>query len=780
MSPIGRNAAYGRWEVAASLLLLGLAFVPLAPLFTGAWFPFQHDFVLSDLLHNHLPYRAELHRRLTEGQLPQWWPHVFSGTPFWAQPEASVLWPPNLIASYFLSAPSSLNAGMICSTGIGALSGWYYARVLGARPLVGTVAGIAWALSGGMVSHLKHPNLSAAVALMPVMFATLEQALRSRRSFAWFGLAVCSSLITGMPQVTWVTLIGCALRALAWWAPRQRRSGEGGKQSRIQAAALGFATALGIAGAAVVLLPTLYFNSEAVRAHGLRYEDIHTLDSPLWDYLSLFLPLGRAPYATLSAPAWESWFYQGLVITVGAALGWRWLPQERRVTYAVVAVTAAVLGLFGPIQRLAWHVLPGMNFFRFHQRFFLLVALMILTFAIHGIELGLRRLPANASRRWQVLLPLGLALFTVFDLSVSQRDHLRWERWRYWTRPGIAEEVVPAGGRDGRLFHIDEYGRMLALTRRGPSDDPATYRALGSVPLGSLGALHDLWTAGGYTNLVQGQVAAYFKVLSPSVTSGRYQPAQWEHGDITPAWHSMLDRAHVTFILTSHPLAPAAQLEAHHLRLLRDGPTRVLRNESALPRAYVARRWHDVHGNAEAAAYMQGPGADDPRVPTIDDAGAEGGGAASPTSVPVQDVTPEEVALDLSQAPAGWLVLTDSNEQGWSATLDGREVPIHDANGYQRAVYVSAEAQRLVFHYRTPGLVSGAAASLTALLALLAWLLAPRLRRWRRTRHEIEDGLGLDRLGSAAEHAARRLLRALSRRTQPSSAAAVRSARSTM
>jgi len=189
----------------------------------------------------------------------------------------------------------------------------------------------------------------------------------------------------------------------------------------------------------------------------------------------------------------------------------------------------------------------------------------------------------------------------------------------------------------------------------------------------------------------------------------------------------MLDRANVRYVLTEK----AVDSRVGHPLLL-DGSTRVLRNDSALPRAYVARAWRAVHSNAEAAAYMQGPGADDSRVPTIEGAPADGAGPHELVPVPIQSSVPERVVIDLSEAPAGWLVLTDSADPGWSATLDGRPAQIHYANGYQRSVEVAAGSHQLVLTYRTPGLLAGAIASAAGLSIAMLWFLVPAI--WRRRR----------------------------------------------
>jgi len=715
----------------ASLLLLLLALIPLAPLLTGDWFPFQHDLFLSDLLHLQIGYHAELHQRLTEWSLPQWWPEIFSGAPFWAQIETQVLWPPNVIASYFFQAPQSLNVLWIFNTLIGGLSGWYYAKSLGARPLVSAFAGVAWSLSGGMISHLKHPNIQAAIAVMPLMFATLENALNGRRGFSLFSASVATSLFAGMPQVTWIALLGCAVRAVHFWQFAIIREHKARSNGMRQMAALGLATILSFMSAAVILLPTFRMNQHAARQSGLTYDYAFSLASAPAEMLSVFLPLDPQPYASATSMRWESWFYQGLLLAVLGVLGWFWTTRERRVAWELILLMCVALAFENPLSRLAWPIVPGMNLFRFHDRFFLLVSLVMLSFGIEGLESLLRRVPVHS---WRIVIPIVVICITLFDLSVHERSNLMWRPWSSWTQVGEIEGVIPPNGRSGRLLHIDEYWRMMKLSLRGPSNDPDTYRDLQGVPLGSIGTLHHLWSAGGYTNLVHTRVGAYFKPFPPESMLEYFQPLQWRDGRITPAWHSMLDRASVGYVLTERAVDPAGTMP-----LLLDGPTRILRNDTMLPRAYVARAWVAVRSNAEAASYMQGPGTADSRVPAIEDAASDGSGAHEPVAVPIVSPVPEQVEIDLTGAPAGWLVLTDSQDEGWTATLDGQPAAIHYANGYQRAVEVPVGSRHLVFRYRTPGLVLGAAVSACGLLTTLAWCCIPALIRRRRRRAALDS-----------------------------------------
>ena len=78
----------------------------------------------------------------------------------------------------------------------------------------------------------------------------------------------------------------------------------------------------------------------------------------------------------------------------------------------------------------------------------------------------------------------------------------------------------------------------------------------------------------------------------------------------------------------------------------------------------------------------------------------------------------------------GYAVVLDAWAPGWSATVDGRDATVARADLIARAVRVEPGARHIVFRYRPPGLLVGAAISALALLnAALLLVLARRSRK---------------------------------------------------
>ncbi len=68
----------------------------------------------------------------------------------------------------------------------------------------------------------------------------------------------------------------------------------------------------------------------------------------------------------------------------------------------------------------------------------------------------------------------------------------------------------------------------------------------------------------------------------------------------------------------------------------------------------------------------------------------------------VEDL-PERVVVETDAATPAYLVLSDTFDPGWSATVDGQPAPIRPAYVAFRAVYLPQGKHTVVFTYRPAG-----------------------------------------------------------------------------
>ena len=122
-----------------------------------------------------------------------------------------------------------------------------------------------------------------------------------------------------------------------------------------------------------------------------------------------------------------------------------------------------------------------------------------------------------------------------------------------------------------------------------------------------------------------------------------------------------------------------------------------------------------------------------------DDAPAPAAQAAR-VAVPIASYRPNDVELHVDAESGGLLVLKDVFIPGWSATLDGRDVPIVRVNGLVRGVFVPAAGPHTVrFSYRPASFTSGVYLSLATAVLLVVVLVNARIRR---PRHRVAPSSG--------------------------------------
>ena len=159
-----------------------------------------------------------------------------------------------------------------------------------------------------------------------------------------------------------------------------------------------------------------------------------------------------------------------------------------------------------------------------------------------------------------------------------------------------------------------------------------------------------------------------------------------------------------------------------------DDRVNVYRNLNCLPRAWAVRELRVVEDLAE----MKGRSFRreyDPSVTALvfpDVLEQVGAAAFAAGSVEPQRISEDYLSFEVEMEGDGFLVDSDQCYRGWTAWVDGSEVPVHRVNGFMRGVQVPEGAHRVEFRYSAPALRASlwACPALFLLaLAALGWLL---------------------------------------------------------
>jgi hypothetical protein len=339
------------------------------------------------------PYWAEATRAIRAGRLPLWNPYLFLGAPFLANSQAGVFYPLNWPLWLLLPAHQSVHVTIVLHLCLAALNAYLWGRAsLRLGRLGAWTVGATFALGGYLGAQVEHVNQLQGLAWLPLMLTLADTALdqvegqlsdrksldlpgspqlpglsatfaRVRRTAALVGLApvglvvvVSLVLLAGHTQTAFISLVGLAVYGLGpalWRALRWRELGPPARRAACLVAVAG----LGIALAAVQLLPTWELSRLSVRAGGLPFNERVSFSlSPL------YLPRALLPgFAEPVLPEHiEHVAYIGIAGLALAALALRSLrftvcnlqPAVSNLQTAASSLQPAVLNLQPAVSRL--------------------------------------------------------------------------------------------------------------------------------------------------------------------------------------------------------------------------------------------------------------------------------------------------------------------------------------------------------------------------------------------------------------------------------------------
>ena len=240
------------------------------------------------------PYRAHAAREICSGHVPLWNPYLFTGVPFLANPQAAVFYPFNLVLCW-LSAPKLMAWSIAIHVALAAVWAYIYGRHSLRLPLLPAFLGASvFAFGGflsGQVEHLNQLNVSAWFPLLLLLWDLRQRA--RRLSLLGLGVTIGMGLLAGHTQSSYISLFGLGIYALIPALFPKRTSiplpeQSGAKNDKRKATSLGWQTAqvigctifdlaqvclLGVALAAVQILPSLELAQLSIRSGGLSYRE---------------------------------------------------------------------------------------------------------------------------------------------------------------------------------------------------------------------------------------------------------------------------------------------------------------------------------------------------------------------------------------------------------------------------------------------------------------------------------------------------------------------------
>ncbi|MCL4819677.1 MAG: YfhO family protein [Vicinamibacteria bacterium] len=617
-----------------------------------------------DLFYQHVPFRAFVARAQAQGELPLWAPGMRGGYPLHANGEAGLLSPVEAPLRLLGWAPHRASDAAFV---LGSLLAAGFAHAFGRTLGMGRAAAALTGLAWGLSGRVvaaAWPNAAVVAGLAPALLLALE---RARRAPAAPGSAVAVALAVGALLLAGrpQSLLPLALIAVV---PVLQAAIEG----RARAVALGLV--LGVGLGAPQALPTLALVQDSVLVAGLG-------------------PLDRAWGSVTAANALQ------LVVASGTRLDW----PEARAHVGVVTLALALAGLGLALRGGLPRVALG------YSAAALLAALLALGPATPLFELA-GGVPFVGSARVPARYLLGFSLGVAVLAGLALHALVRGRRTRVALALLVGAELVGSAWATipwapPALYEATP--RMVAVLRALPRDaSGAVPRFLGAVSFpGYAGIIGTDGRGVVERDALGGNRALAFDLLS---AAGYGEPvAAWQE-HFAPEGARRMATLGVRVSVSPGP------------------PRRLLGHDAVLPRALVVPHAVAARGPAEARALLEA--VDPGRVAIVEGPVSPPAADFEPRPAAIEEASANRVVVRAEAPAAGWLVLHDAWDAGWTARVNGQAVAVRRAHGFFRAVPLPPGRAVVEFSYWPVGLTEGLAAATLASLALVGLALAARQR----------------------------------------------------
>jgi hypothetical protein len=246
--------------------------------------------------------------------------------------------------------------------------------------------------------------------------------------------------------------------------------------------------------------------------------------------------------------------------------------------------------------------------------------------------------------------------------------------------------------------------------------------ALDSPSAGATVAFRDV-DAGRQEYLVELPLAGPTRVHTVTVT---WQPTAPELPPLTVQAVTLVDGRTGMF----SPLLPS---DRGRYRRVHSGDVKVYENLDVLPRAYLVQRTLPAADPDQAIALVAERNFDPATTAVVEAPLTLGGTPAPGDAATLVAYAPERVVVATTSAAPALLILSDTHDPGWHATVDGVPAAILRTNGHVRGVAIPAGRHTVEFVYAPPSWPRGLAVGAVGALLLILLLAGPRLLSLRRS-----------------------------------------------
>ncbi|MCL4872294.1 MAG: hypothetical protein KJ063_25315 [Anaerolineae bacterium] len=726
----------------------------------------------TDFVNFNYPHDLFAARSLQQGELPLWNPYLSGGQPLAADPNIGFWYPLRLLLLVTAFSYQTMTYLLIFHYFLAGIFTYALARDLGVGRWGSLVAGMGFMFSGFLIAQMDHINIIFSSTWMPLIFLLFRRAvLRQQLVYALAaGLAWALAVLGGHQQFALFTGYWCGLWLVGHLLHRR---GRGVLRS---VAAYGVMALVAVAGAAVQIFPTLEFMQFTNRA-ALSVVGASEYIMPPVGWLLLLSPHLFGQNHIESLPFWppnlvfvnEFYAYVGVVILFAAFIGsYVWKSWEKRfLLFMIVLGFVLTLGAVTPVYRLAYQMVPGMQFVRVPGRFVFWVDTSLVLLAAFGVDWLLSHLADQDDPLWRdVLKLLGLAaiaglimrlvypLMAVWQVPTSHplaaaitryrlADTLawfgimagllfllwaarRWARVRAWAPVLLVGLVVFDLFRAQQPRHLTTYDMLVHYEHPAIiqlwRDDPGFFR-VDNTAVAALGS-KDAFAPEPRWNVLTGFVHGFPQAFGLPWNPFDLQRFSDYRGAVNP------DSPFYDFLGVKYLVAdPEEALPDKWTRLPVADPTLVVyENSQVLPRAFMVFT-SIMESDPEQALWLIQEASFDPIMTVLLEEGEPFTGVEGDAQVEITGMSNNTLKLLVESERPGYLVVSDTYYPGWQVWVNGEEGELLRANTIFRAVFLEGGTATVRFAYESTAVTWGTAVTLLTWCAVAAGIFVLARRR---------------------------------------------------
>lgn len=714
-----------------------------------------------DTIRQIYPWKTLVVESMKRGKLPLWNPYNFSGAPLLANFQSAALYPLNILY-LLLSQISAWTILVMLQPFLAAIFTYAYMRTIRATPYGAMLAAVSYGFSGFMAVWLEYNTVGHVVLWLPLILLAIEHLGDSKRLRLWFpvlAIANAAALFAGHPQV--YAYLAAFAACYAWF--RLPRHG-------LKLFVAGTALGIGIGG--IQLLPGLELIAHAARSP----HDADVLFSKIliqpWQLLALPFPNLFGNPATRTY--WPADTFVGKVTTIGLVPLFFLLSAFRRtdhttrwhmwaagfitmlvtanpITYVLYRLPIPIISSSSPTLMtfllsfsLAVTCGLGLDFWMTdHHTTKKLIRRTMQVAALLGLMILAAKLPLipdfhqHAKTAIKAVLYGGalaagtlflfwvaitytrlMRLSVVFMLLIHMAD-----LFVFFAR---FNPFVPA------RFVFPEHPVLTYLSNHAPQ----RYWGYGTARIdANFASQYHMFSPEGYdplyprwygTFLYGYRLGEFANIFTNSTRSDAAIDSHFGDGGLSDRNKKrILDALSVRYVLDRTENASTQQVfptgSFRSVQSLDDWT--VYENTDALPRAFIARNTRVADDTEETGRIFFDPDFD-PRATAIVPSIVDTRSLQSATgTADIVSYEPEHLVIRTESSKDALLVVTDTFDPNWRATVDGLNADIIPVNISFRGVPVPGGSHTVTMSYAPQSVTIGSIISIGSIIALCVRLL---------------------------------------------------------